>query len=286
VHIGLGAATKIDRLEVRWLNGRTESWENLASNRIWEITEGEREARLFSPARQLDQAELAQFWEKQHAAMDAMKRERDPAKAARLFREALAMNPQHEDSRYYLANCLVAQGDMTGAIAELEFLLQVNPKSHRAFQREGELMASSASSRAQLEAARVPLNAALGLNSEETGTLVLLGEVALALGELSTAEERFTHVCQANTRATSAWFLRGYIAWKRGDSRQAIAMLSSARAARGVDWKPSGAVLEGDVSRRMHNESGFLDVFTQEWDGSAAPERAYKRLHGYLTRFR
>src|SRR5262249_32019685 len=44
VHIGLGAEKKIDRLEVRWLNGRPESWENLAANRIWEITEGEREA--------------------------------------------------------------------------------------------------------------------------------------------------------------------------------------------------------------------------------------------------
>src|SRR5262249_38373053 len=143
---------------------------------------------------------LAQFWDRERAAMDAMKRERDPAKAAGLFREALAMNPLHEDSRYYLANCLVAERDMPGAIAELEFLLQQNPKSHRAFQREGELLASSASSRAQLEAARGPLNAALRLNSEETGTLALLGQVALALGELSVAEERFTHVCQANTR--------------------------------------------------------------------------------------
>jgi hypothetical protein len=32
--------------------------------------------------------------------MDAMKRERDPAKAAHLFREALSMNPAHEDSRF------------------------------------------------------------------------------------------------------------------------------------------------------------------------------------------
>ena len=36
---------------------------------------------------------LVQFWDKQHAAMDAMKRERNFAKAAQLFREALAMNP-------------------------------------------------------------------------------------------------------------------------------------------------------------------------------------------------
>jgi Tfp pilus assembly protein PilF len=38
--------------------------------------------------------------------MDAMKREQDCAKAVSLLREALAMNPQHEDSHYCLANCL------------------------------------------------------------------------------------------------------------------------------------------------------------------------------------
>ena len=95
---------------------------------------------------------------------------------------SLAIHPGHEDSHYYLANCLAAQGDVPGAIAELDALAQVNPQSHRAFQRKGELLASSASSRSQFEAARAPLNAALRLNSVETGTVVLLGEVALAVG--------------------------------------------------------------------------------------------------------
>jgi len=45
VHIGLGAATKIDRLEVRWLRGRRETWTSLAANQIWDITQGEQEAK-------------------------------------------------------------------------------------------------------------------------------------------------------------------------------------------------------------------------------------------------
>jgi tetratricopeptide (TPR) repeat protein len=286
VHIGLGAASQVDRLEVRWLNGREGTWSDLAANRIWEITEGEPDARPFVSRPQLDKAQLSQFWEKQRAAMDAMKRDRDLARAAQLFREALAIDPHHEDSHYYLANCLAAQGDVPGAIAELDILAHGNPQSHRAFQRKGELLAASASTRAQLEAARAPLNAALRLNSEETGTLVLLGEVALGLGDLSGAGERFAHACQANPRAANAWFFRGYIAWKRRDSSRAAAMLSAVRKALGPDWKPSGAVLEGDVKRRMHNESGFLSVFLQTWDGSAAPDRAYAPLDQYLRRFR
>ena len=40
-------------------------------------------------------------------AVRAMKREGDIPRAISLFREALALNPAHEDSRYYLANCLL-----------------------------------------------------------------------------------------------------------------------------------------------------------------------------------
>jgi tetratricopeptide (TPR) repeat protein len=296
VHIGLGAAAKIDRLEVRWLRGRAETWTDLAANTIWEITQGEREAKPFSPgvanlnhavaAVQLDKAGLVRFWEKQHAAMDAMKRERNFTKATLLFREALAINPDHEDSHYYLANCLAASGDIPAALAELDALIRINPQNHRAFQRKGELLASSASSRSQLELARQALNGALGLNSEETGALVLLGQVALALGDFATAEQHFIHVCQANPKAANVWFLRGYIAWKRQDFRRASEMLTAARNARGRDWKPAGAALEGDVQHRMYNESGFLNVFETQWDGSPEPAHSYDQLDLYLRRFR
>jgi tetratricopeptide (TPR) repeat protein len=296
VHIGLGRATQIDRLEVRWLRGQSETWKNLAANRIWDITQGEGEAKTFVPRTpdvnqasaplQFDKVTLVRFWEKQHAAMDAMKREHDFAKAAGLFRDALAINPQHEDSHYYLANCLVVLGDVPSAIAELDELARVNPQNHRAFQRKGELLAASASSRSQLEQARQVLSAAIHLNSEETGTLVLRGEVSLAMKDFAGAEQDFEHACQMNSRAANAWFLRGFMAWKRGNAYQASAELSAARYARGPDWKPSGAKLEGDVQHLMYRESGFLNVFEQQWDGSPDLIRAYAPLDAYLSRMR
>lgn len=306
VHIGLGPATKIDRLEVRWLRGAKEIWTNVAANQIYDVTQGDPQARIWIPSdgsanaaranqttnvtqatpAPLDKAALAQFWAKQHAAMDVMKRDRDCNKAVPLFREALAINPQHEDSHYYLANCLATLGDVPSAIAELDALARINPQNHRAFQRKGELLAASASSRSQLEAARQALDAALRLNSEETGTLVLLGQVALAEGKSGEAEQDFSHACLANPHAANAWFLRGYIAWKQHDSRQASSLLATARDARGRDWKPTGSVLEGDVQHRMYSEAGFLNVFQEEWDGSADPTHAYGRLHAYLLRFR
>lgn len=237
-----------------------------------------------TPTAQLGKAATEQFWAKQHAAMDAMKRDRNFAVAAQLFREALAINPNHEDSHYYLANCLVELGDIPSAIRELDALIRINPQNHRAYQRKGELLAASANARSELTAARRTLNSALQLNSEETGTLVLLGEVLLAEGDFREADRDFAHVVQANPRAANAWFFRGYVSWKRGDTRQSIAMLTLAKNALGPDWKPAGSVLEGDVRRRMYSESGFLGIFAQQWNGDITPSLAYAELEAYLHR--
>ena len=130
------------------------------------------------------------------------------------------------------------------------------------------------------------MNAALKLNSEETGTLVLLGQVSVAEGSFGEAEQDFAHACLANPHAANAWFLRGYMAWRRHDLHQASAMLNAARNARGRDWKPAGSVLEGDVQHRMYSESGFLNVFEQQWDGSPGLASAYGQLDSYLRHIR
>jgi len=63
-------------------------------------------------------------------------------------------------------------------------------------------------------------------------------------------------------------------------------MLTAARNARGPDWEPPRSVLEGDVQHRMYSESGFLNVFGQQWDGSPELTRAYGQLDAYLRRLR
>ena len=40
VHFGLAGAAKIDRVEVRWPSGRTETISNLVSDRFYSILEG------------------------------------------------------------------------------------------------------------------------------------------------------------------------------------------------------------------------------------------------------
>ena len=40
VHFGLAGAAQADRVEVRWPNGREETWRDVAANRIVTLTEG------------------------------------------------------------------------------------------------------------------------------------------------------------------------------------------------------------------------------------------------------
>jgi hypothetical protein len=282
VHFGLGKKPRADKIEVRWLDGHVDEYRQVEANAIWNLTEGDPVARRYSagsapaaaePA--LPRAQLVQFWAKQHAAMDALKRENDVRKATRLLREAVALNPSHEDSRYYLANCLFGQGDTPGAIQQLDELVRTNPQSHRGYQRKGLLLAASAGSSAQLAAAEESVGKALALNPEETGTLLLLGEIALLKGDVKSAERRLELACRTNPRATGGYFLRGYLAWREHHLARARELLISAASARGKDWKPAGAVAEGDVRARMYAEGSILSSFWEGWNGSLDPDIVY-----------
>jgi tetratricopeptide (TPR) repeat protein len=291
VHFGLGKSARADKVEVQWLDGRVDTYPPLDANTIWNLIEGDpvahrkpieaaQAATVTPPSRD----QLVQFWKKQRAAMDALKRENDIAKAANLFREAVALNPTHEDSRYYLANCLYAQGDTTGALEQLEDLIRTNPQSHRGYQRKGLLLAASAESTVELTAAEQAVSKALALNPEETGTLLLLGEIALLKGEPNTAARRLELACRTNPRATGGYFLRGYIAWKSNDAARARELLRAAKEARGNDWKPAGTVAEGDVRARMHTEGSVLSYVWDKWNGSPDPAVAYATLDRALMR--
>jgi enediyne biosynthesis protein E4 len=284
VHIGLGKSTTADKVEVRWLSGAVDHYEHLAPNTIWDLTEGDPVARrTFVPAvnaalAPLSQNQVVQFWAKQHLAMDALKKENDIPKATRLFHEAVALDPSHEDSRYYLANCLYAEGDMAGALEQLDALIRINPQSHRGYQRKGLLLATAANNRAQLSSAAESVRQARSLNPEETGTLLLLGEIALIKGDTITAQQQLELACRTNPKAARGYFLRGYLAWKKNDFPGARELLLAARNARGKDWKPAGTMAEGDVRAHMYTEGSILSWVWETWNGNADPGATYPQV--------
>ncbi|GIX05862.1 MAG: hypothetical protein KatS3mg115_0265 [Candidatus Poribacteria bacterium] len=151
--------------------------------------------------------------------MDAMKRQGDLERAVRLFREALALNPTHEDSIYYLANCLEALGESEAALRQLQRLMELNPQSHRAYKRWGVLRAMSATRREELEEAKAVLERALAINPEETGVLLVLGEIALLERDWEGARRRFEWATRTNPKAVNGFYFLGYLAWQRGGCR-------------------------------------------------------------------
>ena len=301
LHFGLGQAVSIDSLEVHWRGAAVSTYGPLAADRRWEITEGDA-----APAEKVpgtfagkvpgtvgersvpsgsERERIATFWDKQRAAMHALKVEKDLTKAVGLFRQALTLDAAHEDSRYYLATCLAALGDTDGALAEYEQLTRANPRSHRGFQAWGTLRAATARSEADLEAAETALTKAHDLNPEETGALLTLGEVALLRGQAPLAERRLKAACQTNARATGGLFLLGYLQWKRGDVSGAAERLHKARASLGPDWKPKGTTAEGDVrAAGLSDSTTPLSRFWEQWDGQATPAASYRPLDGYLRR--
>jgi len=292
VHFGLGDAGRVDRLEVRWLAGEASVFENLDAGTTCVITEGNTEPECEAsrrapepvPASADERARTIEFWKHQRAAMNAIKIEGDREAAIGHFRKALALNPVHEDSLYYLSNCLVSQGDVAEAAELLEELIRVNPSSHRGYKSLGIVRAAAARSRADMDEAAKLLEKALAVNPEETGALLALGEIALMLGDPETAEARLELANRTNPQAVGGYFLRGYVAWKEGDDGRARELLGRAREALGPEWTPEGMTSEGDVRSAMHVDATPLSRFWEGWDGETEPEAAFAELDLELRR--
>jgi uncharacterized membrane-anchored protein len=150
------------------------------------------------------------------------------------------------------------------------------------------LRARSAASPAHLTAALAAAERAVEINQEETGSLLLLAELALLTGDAPRAEEVLTLVNRTNPRAVGGFFLRAYLAHRRGDEAAAIELLRAAHAARGPEWKPEGTVAEGDVEARMHRDMSPLADSWRAWDGTvdaADPGTAFVGLERALARY-
>ena len=268
---GCGDALEIASLKVVWTSGTKQEFTSIPTNQIIEITEGkawkhvdvdgQKEGRTAirndsdtasatQSELQLERARTQQFWNTYRLAIRTMKVEGDWEKAANLFREALAIDPKHEDSTYYLGNCLFELRDYEGALAQFQRLVDMNPQSLRGNLQVGAVYAcTDAEQLFDLKAAATALQRALAINPEESGSLLQLGAVTLVQGHLENASEYFSMARQLNFKAVDAYYLDGYIQWKWGKVEGAQSLLRKAlKHSRGQ--KPTHGVLgEGDTKR-------------------------------------
>ncbi len=273
VLFGLGEATRVERVEVSWPGGRREVWSDLDVDRFWYLEEGrpprpvddlaamgtERDQRarrtsavskhalVSDVASDLTREQKQRFWKLNRRARDLVAKS-SWEEAAAVFAEMTALDPRHEDALYYRGNSLLELERFAEAGACWEQLVRVNPSSSRAWIQLGIVHAlPGAGALFDLDAASDAFETAHRINREESRPLTLWGELDLAQGRLDAARANLEAAYRMNPRATSALYLSGYIAWKRGDARGAQDLLERASASFEKEVAVRGVLGEGDT---------------------------------------
>ncbi len=168
--------------------------------------------------------------------------------AAVLYREALALDPGHEDTLYYLGNVLFELRNYDEAIAAWQKLAKVNPLSTRAYIQLGSVYSCSAPDAPfDLILAEQAFSQAMALNKEETGPLLKLGEVFLLSGRKHRALNHFEMAVRSNFRSVEAYYLIGYLKWL--DRERDAALEALEQAVRFSTEQPIG-MGEGDTKSK------------------------------------
>ncbi len=276
---GLGPEGGPSTVEVRWPGGKVQTWAEVAVDRRIELAEGSPQVRPldaggnaaaapadagapiaagesvpqlaggtpvhFGPS---DPQARVRFWELQRAAVAAMKGENDCAKASALFREALVLDPQHEDALFGLGGCLSELGDYAAALEPFEDLVALNPQSLRGHLQIGAIHASpDAGHLFDLAIAARAYATAVAINPEESGALMQLGATALAAGDIAAAEQALRQAGRLNAQAIIVHYLLGYIAWQAGDAEAAGSALQKAMDLSHDQQPTQPAPSEGDT---------------------------------------
>lgn len=112
--------------------------------------------------------------------------------AAESYLRALEVNPEHEESFYYLGNCWFELGEYEKAREVFENLTEVNPESHRAYAQLGVVLSSFLPGAVpDLSRARLDFERNAALDPEESGPFLRLGRVALSQKKMDDAYRYF-----------------------------------------------------------------------------------------------
>ena len=219
--------------------------------------------------------------------------------AARLYRQALVLRPEHEDSLYYLGSCLREGGSYDEAMQIYRQLIERNPKgSSRSYMQLAAIRASlEPGAPVDLAEADTLYTRALQIDPD-SGALLGLAEVALLQHRLTDAERLLQSVDVDNPISVAAPYLRGYLAFERGEAGTAWTHFSTAVARGGVQKGGVKWTEEGDLKASPELRWRALarqSVFGASWLRLRAylpppgPTRAdmrseYRRLHDEVIR--
>ncbi len=173
VHFGLGAATRVDRVDVRWPNGAEETWENLEPDKFHTLTEAatkKGDSPLFSQKKgTAGSADEARTLGMSHYVSGRI------AEAIPYFEATLKAAPDDSRIRYALATAYAQTRQPDKARATLARTFNVAPDSAAAHLLTGQMM-----NRLELEdLTEAELEAALKLDPKIPEAHYMLGQIAI-----------------------------------------------------------------------------------------------------------
>ena len=146
-HFGLGAAARVDQLSILWPDGVTQSFQEIPANTTVRIVQGgppRFESKTLEPATAAVPAsreDIVRFWGLFNEAT-SLRMQGDYDSAARVYEEALTINPVHEDCLYYLGQSREEVAQYREAAGAFESLIAANPVSARGHLALGALLSS------------------------------------------------------------------------------------------------------------------------------------------------
>jgi tetratricopeptide (TPR) repeat protein len=179
----------------------------------------------------------------------------DCERAILLYREALRQRPGHEDSLYYLGNCLRERGDYGDAIEAYRQLADLNAAgSSRAWMQWALVHASlEPSAPFDIDRAGALLHRAMATDPD-SGARLGLAEIALLRGDDARARLLLEQLTAESPLQVSAPYLLGYIASRTGDPAAGwqhfvVAVQRAAPAPGHVQWSEEGDVKAAPAMR-------------------------------------
>jgi len=190
---------------------------------------------------------IRRFWTAYHQGAEA-RTGGGYESASSFFREALEIDPKHEDSLFYLAISLEESGRYLEAAEVLRRLTTVNRESGRGWSQLGSVLARRAPGNLpDPEAAATAFLRAEEINREHSGPFLSRGALALDLGNLSEASRLFR--IASDMSSPEGAFLAGLVAYLERKDGEAIRfftrVLESSAREKAITGR--GVASEGDV---------------------------------------
>jgi tetratricopeptide (TPR) repeat protein len=192
VHFGLGAATRVDRVDVRWPNGAEQTWENLEVDKFHTLTEGNASKTGGNATKQGDSSTSSQ--------------EKGPASPQDVRQQALSQ---------YLS------GHIAEAIPFLEQTLKTSPDDSQV----SYALATAYAQTRQPDKARATIARTFRVTSDSAAAHLLTGQMMNRLELEDLAEAELKAVVQMDPKMPEAHYLLGQIAIFRSRFDEGLALM-------------------------------------------------------------